>query len=127
MVECNAALDLIFQSLADATRRDIIRRLTCAEQTISQLAGPYRMSLAAIAKHIGVLERAGLVTKRRAGKEKLVRLVPETIQAAAEQLAEYEKLWNARYDALEELLNMEADKEPQWPRSQSQSPKTRKT
>jgi DNA-binding transcriptional ArsR family regulator len=97
MVEYNAPLDLIFQSLA------------------------------AIAKHIGVLERAGLVTKQRAGKEKLVRLVPETIQAAGDQLAEYEKLWSARYDALEELLKKVADKESQWPRSKSPSRKSRKT
>jgi DNA-binding transcriptional ArsR family regulator len=63
------------------------------------------MSLAAIAKHISVLEKAGLVTKERAGKEKLVRVVPATLRAAEEHLSGYEKLWIARFDALEELLN----------------------
>lgn len=108
MVECNAPLDLVFHSFADATRRDILRRLSQAEQTISQLAKPYAMSLAAISKHVGVLERAGLVSKRRAGKEKLVRLVPATIQAAEAHLSEYEKIWAARFDALENLLSQES-------------------
>lgn len=106
MVEYTAPpLDLIFQSLADATRRDILRRVSRAEQTITELARPYAMSLAAIAKHIGVLERAGLVTKERTGKEKVVRVVPATVKAAEAHLSEYEKLWTARFDALEALLS----------------------
>lgn len=105
MVECIAPLDLIFQSLADATRRDILMRLSRAEQTISELARPYAMSLAAIAKHVTVLEKAGLVTKERSGKEKIVRIVPTTLKVAERHLSEYEKLWNARFDALEELLS----------------------
>lgn len=105
MVECSASLDLVFQSLADATRRDILRRLTRAEHTITELARPYAMSLAAIAKHISVLEKAGLVTKERSGKEKRVRIVPATLKAAEAHLSEYEKLWAARYAALEALLN----------------------
>jgi DNA-binding transcriptional ArsR family regulator len=105
MVECFAdPLSLVFHSLADTTRRDMLKRLSRAEQTISELARPYAMSLAAIAKHVGVLEKAGLVTKERRGKEKLVAIVPETIQAAEAHLSEYEKLWAARYDALEALL-----------------------
>ena len=127
MVECTAPLDLIFHSLADATRRDILRRLSRAEQTISQLARPYAMSLAAIAKHVGVLERAGLVTKERAGKEKVVRIVPTTIRIAEDHLSQYEKLWTARYDALEQLLNRDVGEETEWPRSKSRSPKKRKT
>lgn len=105
MVECIAnPLNLVFHSLADATRRDMLRRLSRAEQTIGELARPYAMSLAAIAKHVNVLEKAGLVTKKRNGKEKVVAIVPETIQAAEAHLSEYEKLWAARYDALEALL-----------------------
>ncbi len=105
MVEYNAApLDLIFQSLADATRRDILKRLSGAERTVGELARPYAMSLAAIAKHIGVLERAGLVTKERSGKERVVRVVPAALKAAEQHLGEYEKLWTARFDALEDLL-----------------------
>jgi DNA-binding transcriptional ArsR family regulator len=62
------------------------------------------MSLAAIAKHVNVLERAGLVTKERSGKEKVVRVVPDTFRAAEKHLSEYEKLWAARFDALGQLL-----------------------
>jgi DNA-binding transcriptional ArsR family regulator len=129
MVECHPPLDLIFQSLADATRRDILRRLSRAEQTISQLAQPYAMSLAAIAKHVGVLERAGLVAKQRAGKEKRVRIVPTTIRIAEDHLSDYERLWAARYDALEELLNTDAsnEKEQSWQHSKSPSRKRRRT
>ena len=108
MVECSALpLDRIFHSLADATRRDILKRLTRAEQTISDLAQPYAMSLAAIAKHINVLESAGLVTKERIGKQKVIRLVPATMKIAAEHLSAYERLWAARYAALEALVNHE--------------------
>lgn len=120
-------LNLIFHSLADATRRDMLRRLSRAEQTISELAKPYAMSLAAIAKHINVLEKAGLVTKARNGKEKIVAIVPEAVQAAETHLTEYEKLWAARYDALEALLNEESTGKQKWPRSKSPSRKTRRT
>lgn len=99
-----APLDLVFRSLADATRRDILERLSRAELTISQLAKPYAMSLAAIAKHIDVLEKARLVNKRRRGKEKVVCIVPETIRAAETHLSRYEQLWAERFDALETLL-----------------------
>ena len=105
MVEYSAPLDLIFHSLADRTRRDMLRRLSRAEHTISELAKPYAMSLAAIAKHVNVLEKAGLVRKHRSGKEKVVCIVPTTLKAAEAHLTEYEKLWAARFDALEALLN----------------------
>lgn len=104
MVECNLPLDPVFRSLADGTRRDMLKRLSRAELTVGELAKPYAMSLAAIAKHINVLEKAGLVIKRRSGKEKVVCMVPETIKAAEEHLSEYEKLWTARFNALEALL-----------------------
>ncbi|PSB59353.1 ArsR/SmtB family transcription factor [Chamaesiphon polymorphus] len=104
MVESNLALDLIFGALADATRRDILKRVSREEQTISELAQPYATSLAAIAKHVSVLEKAGLVTKRRNGKEKLVRVTPEAIEVAAAHLSEYEKVWGDRFDTLEKLL-----------------------
>jgi DNA-binding transcriptional ArsR family regulator len=131
MVECFIPLDLVFHSLADATRRDMLRRLSRAEQTISALAAPYAVSLAAIAKHIGVLEKAGLVTKERTGKEKVVRLVPGTLKAAEAHFSEYEKLWAARYDALEALLADQSTPQSRgkrlWQRSRSMPPKPRKT
>ncbi len=104
MVESNAALDRIFGALADVTRRDILKRVSRAEHTISELAEPYAISLAAIAKHVSVLEKAGLITKRRSGKEKVIQIQPKTIEVAAAYLSEYEKIWSARFDALEKLL-----------------------
>jgi DNA-binding transcriptional ArsR family regulator len=127
MVEYTAdPLNLVFHSLADGTRRDMLRRLSRAEQTISELARPYAMSLAAIAKHVNVLEKSGLVTKARHGKEKVVALVPETIRAAEAHLSEYEKLWAARYDALDALLRDGPTRKKQWPPSaRRSSPKTK--
>jgi DNA-binding transcriptional ArsR family regulator len=124
-----ASLDLVFHSLADATRRDILRRLSRAEETIGALAAPYKMSLAAIAKHVGVLEKAGLVSKERAGKEKVVRLVPATLKVAENHLSEYEKIWAARYDALEALLakDLPTEEKTKWQRSRSKSRKARRT
>lgn len=127
MVECNPALDRVFHSLADATRRDILKRVSRAEHTIGQLARPYAVSLAAIAKHVSVLERAGLVTKERSGKEKVVRIVPDTFRAAEQHLSEYERLWAARFDALEELLNQNTKEQKSWRNSTSRSRKIRKT
>ena len=133
MVEHEQGLDRIFHSLADGTRRDMLRRLSQAEYTISELAAPYAMSLAAIAKHVNVLEHAGLVTKRRSGKEKLVRIAPEIMRSAGRHLSEYEKLWAARFDALEDLLNDDPNekgppnRKSPWPLSKSRSRKARKT
>jgi DNA-binding transcriptional ArsR family regulator len=104
MVESNVCLDQIFGALADATRRDILKRVLIAEHTISELAAFYTMSLAAIAKHISVLDKAGLIIKRRSGKEKVIQIQPKTIFLAAAYLNEYEKVWSARFDALEKLL-----------------------
>lgn len=104
MVESHLALDRIFAALADVTRRDILNRVSIGEQTIGELAQPYRMSFAAIAKHISVLEKAGLISKRRSGKKKVIQIQPKTIKVAAAYLSEYEKIWSARFEALEELL-----------------------
>ncbi len=104
MVESTIALDQIFAALADATRRDILKRVSIAEHTISELAASYAMSFAAIAKHISVLEKAGLIIKRRSGKEKVIQIQPKAIEVAFSYLSEYEKVWSDRFDVLEKLL-----------------------
>lgn len=106
MVEYTSALsiDNIFASLADGTRRDILRRVVPVELSVSEIAEAYDMSLAAISKHLKILEKAHLISKRRQGKQQLVRAVPETVKTAEEYLHEYERLWNRRFDALEDLL-----------------------
>lgn len=104
MVEQSIDLDNIFQALADQTRRDILRRVSEASLSISDLAQSYRMSFAATAKHIVKLERANLVIKKRVGKQQIISAVPKTAEAAATHLELYEKLWNERFDALELVL-----------------------
>lgn len=105
-------IDRVFQALAAATRRDILRRTIEREQSISTLAQDYDMSFAAVQKHIGVLEAAGLVIKRAEGRERLVRADPTMIARARALLARYEELWRARIERLDALLAAEAQTEP---------------
>lgn len=100
----DAEVDRIFRALADATRRDIVRRTLVGEHSVSQLAQDYAMSFAAIQKHVAVLERAGLVTKAVHGRERLVRGNPAAIQRAQALLDSYEQLWQSRISRLDALL-----------------------
>lgn len=97
-------VDRIFRALADATRRDILRRTLTEETSISDLAHRYEMSFAAVQKHISVLEAAGLVTKHRRGRERRVRGNPEALHKAQTLLNAYERLWQGRIDRLDALL-----------------------
>jgi DNA-binding transcriptional ArsR family regulator len=97
-------VDRIFRALADATRRDILRRTMAGEASVSQLAAAYDMSFAAVQKHVAVLEGAGLVTKHPHGRERIVRGNPETIRKAQGLLDRYEEIWRARIDRLDALL-----------------------
>jgi DNA-binding transcriptional ArsR family regulator len=99
-----AEIDRVFQALATATRRDILRRTIGAEQSVSSLAGDYDMSFAAVQKHVAVLEAAGLIIKRAEGRERLVRANPEMIARARALLARYEELWRSRVSRLDDLL-----------------------
>lgn len=98
------SLDAIFRSLADPTRRDILRRVSKKEMSIGDIAKPYKMSLAAISKHLKILESAKLILKRRQGKEQIVQLSPIAFKEAATYIAQYEKMWNDRFDRLEKYL-----------------------
>jgi DNA-binding transcriptional ArsR family regulator len=98
------AVDQIFAALADATRRDIVTRVLRDEASISALARHYDMSFAAVQKHIAVLERAHLVTKRRRGREQIVSGDVTTIRAAARLLGQYEEIWRGRIGRIEEIL-----------------------
>ena len=105
MVEYSSTLDIVFHSLSDPTRRDILKRVSKKELSISTLSKPYHLSFAAVAKHVAVLEAAKLITKRRVGKEQIVSVEPATFKIANDCLMQYEKIWNARFDALDTLLN----------------------
>jgi DNA-binding transcriptional ArsR family regulator len=97
-------VDRIFRALADRTRRDIVRRTLIGEVTVSQLAGSYDMSFAAVQKHVAVLEGAGLVKKHPHGRERLVRGNPETIRRAQQLLDQLEQVWRERIARLDDLL-----------------------
>ncbi len=97
-------VDRIFRALADRTRRDIVARTLVGGVTVSQLASGYDMSFAAVQKHVAVLEGAGLITKDRRGRERLVRANPETIQRAQLLLDQFEELWRDRVARLDALL-----------------------
>ena len=98
-------IDRIFQALADATRRDIIKQPMLREQSVSELAGRYAMSFAAVQKHVAVLERAALITKERRGREQIVHGNPDTLRRAARLLDAYEDVWRGRTDRIGEIIS----------------------
>lgn len=104
MVEYIFPLDSVFSSLADPTRRDILERVAAAELTVSEIALPYDMSLAAVSKHLKVLERARLIIKRRRGKEQLVTMNTQALEDAERYLEQYKQLWEKRLDSLDQYL-----------------------
>ncbi len=97
-------VDRLFHALADTTRRDILRRCVRRELSVSRLAEAYPMSFAAVQKHVAVLERAGLVTKQRSGREQLVRTDPDAVGRARQALDELESAWRGRVDRMARLL-----------------------
>jgi DNA-binding transcriptional ArsR family regulator len=96
--------DRLFGALADATRRDIVRRAMDGELGVAELAQEYPMSFAAVQKHIAILERAGLVTKQRIGRRKVVRTNVEGVRVAQRLLDRYEQLWRDRIDRMTDLI-----------------------
>jgi DNA-binding transcriptional ArsR family regulator len=109
MVE-NIRLDGTFHALADLTRREILRDLAKQERTVTELAQPFPMSLAAVSKHIKVLERAGLVSRTVQGRTHICRLAPQALAEASGWLRFYERFWTARLDALEAMFDEPGDK-----------------
>jgi DNA-binding transcriptional ArsR family regulator len=94
----------MFGALADATRRDIVRRAIDSEEGVAELASHYPMSFAAVQKHVAILERAGLVTKQRIGRRKVVRTNLAGLLAARRLLDQYEELWRGRIDRMSALI-----------------------
>ena len=107
--------DAIFHALADPTRRDILAVVLQEAHSVSDLARRYPISFAAVNKHVGALERAGLVTKTRHGREQQVRGDAATLQTAHRLLDELEALWRGRIDRIEQLLADPAEEAPQCP------------
>jgi DNA-binding transcriptional ArsR family regulator len=100
--------DRMFGALADATRRDIVRRAIDGNEGVAELAGHYPMSFAAVQKHVAILERAGLITKDRIGRRKVVRANVEGLRIVRRLLDQYEELWRSRIGRMVELLAEEA-------------------
>ncbi len=105
--ERDAVCDLVFHALADATRRDILRRVMDGERSVSALAENYDMSFAAVQKHVAVLERAELVRKRHCGRERLVSGNVDALRLPQSALGQLEALWRARIDRMNDLLTEE--------------------
>jgi DNA-binding transcriptional ArsR family regulator len=104
-------LDHTLTALADPTRRAILRRLSAGEARVTEIARPFAISLAAVSKHILVLERAGLVRRRRAGREHLLSIDPRPLDEAAAWIESTRARWTARLDALDDLLRTEDEAE----------------
>jgi DNA-binding transcriptional ArsR family regulator len=109
MVEEAAGMTAVFHALAHDTRREMLRRLADGSLTMGELAEPLTMSLAAASKHVRVLERAGLVHLSVAGRRHIYRLEPGPLASASAWLRFYERHWNERLDALEELFQTDLD------------------
>ncbi len=96
--------DAFFHALADRTRRDILRRVLAGEHSVTALAASYDMSFAAVQKHVAVLERAGLLTKRRSGREQLASGDVDAVRSVASMLTELEDVWRGRIDRIDQLI-----------------------
>jgi DNA-binding transcriptional ArsR family regulator len=104
MVKQEENLDLVFGALSDGTRRAMLARLGQSEATVSQLAEPFDMSMPAITKHLNVLERAGLVTRRRNGRMKICTVNPDGAKDARAWIEQQSEFWNRSLDRLEQML-----------------------
>jgi DNA-binding transcriptional ArsR family regulator len=103
-MQATTEIDRVFGALADATRRDIVRRAIAGAEGVAELASHYPMSFAAVQKHVAILERAGLVTKQRIGRRKVVRTSVNGIRVAQDLLDRYQELWRGRIERMTELI-----------------------
>ena len=104
-------LDMTFHALADPTRRGMLAALALGERSIGELAAPHAMSFAGASKHVQVLERAGLVTRRKVGRTQICTLEPEPLAQANQWLQQWAHFWNASLDGLETLLRNQEDQQ----------------
>jgi DNA-binding transcriptional ArsR family regulator len=117
MVEQSAPqLDTVFHALGDATRRRMLRELAVGERTVTELAQPFAMSLAAASKHIKALENAGLLRREVRGRTHVCRLDPGPLANVYEWLSFYERFWSERLDVLEQLLRAEDERQSPTPK-----------
>ncbi|WP_432560637.1 ArsR/SmtB family transcription factor [Granulicoccus sp. GXG6511] len=118
--------DALFHALSDRTRRDILRRVLAGEHSVSALAAKYDMSFAAVQKHVAVLHKAGLLTKRRSGREQLASGDVDAVRSVASMLDSLEAIWRGRVDRIDALLarTREDDAPARPPEPSAQSART---
>ena len=119
MAKHDPDLSLLFHALADPTRRGMIRDLAQGERTVSDLAEPYAISLAAASKHVKALEAAGLIRREIRWRTHVCHLKPEALAAAHEWLDTYRRFWTERLDVLEDLLRQDDAAKPPEPKGNS--------
>ena len=106
-----ARFDASFAALSDATRRGVLEQLGRADASITDLAEKFRMTLTGIKKHVGVLEQAGLVTTQKVGRVRTCKLGPRRLEEEAAWIERYRQLWDARFDALDTVVEKLKQKE----------------
>ncbi|QIK77862.1 winged helix-turn-helix transcriptional regulator [Sphingomonas piscis] len=104
-------LDTTFHALSDPTRRGMLASLALGERSIGELAEPYRMTFAGAAKHVKVLENAGLVERRKSGRQQICTLNAEPLAEAERWLKQWEHFWNSRLDQLQALVETDRNSE----------------
>ena len=109
--ESDDQADALFHALADRTRRDILCRVLAGEHSVSALAAKYDMSFAAVQKHVAVLEKAGLLTKRRSGREQLASGDVQAVRSVAAMLTELEQVWRGRIARIDVLIASDPEQE----------------
>ena len=110
MVESDSlALDTVFSALADPTRRGMLASLALGEKSIGELGNPFDISFAGAAKHVKVLENAGLIHRRKAGRKQMCSLRAEPLKQAEDWLRQWEKFWTGRLDRLEAAIHSEKE------------------
>jgi DNA-binding transcriptional ArsR family regulator len=108
----NAGIDRAFHALAEPTRRAIVERLSAGPSTVSELAAPFDLTLAAVVQHLRVLEEGGIIRTQKVGRVRTCRLEPAGLNVAAKWIADRRALWERRFDVLGEILAEQAqDKE----------------
>src|SRR6266852_431618 len=120
MVKYSATLDSTFGALADPTRRAILASLMLGEASLSDLAGPHRMSLPAVMKHVLVLQNAGLVSQKKIGRTRFCQLAHAPLKQAEDWIAQYRRFWEGAFDSLERFLSQD-------PPSQKEKEKQKET
>ena len=104
MVQLQTRFDTSFAALSDATRRGVLEQLGRGDASISALAEKFHMTLTGMKKHVGVLEQAGLVTTKKVGRVRTCRLGMSRLEEEAAWIEQYRQLWDARFNALDELV-----------------------